>query len=64
MWAVFKDGVQASKAHSTKEAALIEGFEAKLIYQYYPDFLGDTGGTGMVNGYEVKEVKEDTNEVS
>ena len=57
MYAIFKDDKQVTKAHSTREAAMVEAFEAKLAYYASPDFPGDKGGFGLYDGYKLKEVE-------
>lgn len=61
MYALFKDGIQISKPHSAKEAALVEAFERKLVVIGYNDFLGEKGpyqhAPTLCNGVEIKEVE-------
>jgi hypothetical protein len=55
-FALFKDGVQVSKAHSTRGAAMIEAFQWKAVVSWSKDFWSDPApGLCMVEGYEVKE---------
>jgi hypothetical protein len=48
-YALFKDGVQVSKAHSTRYAVEIEAFEAKLAVK-------SESYTIIANGVEIREV--------
>lgn len=59
MYAIFKDDKQVTKAHSTKEAAMVEAFEAKLACYAYPDFPGDKGGLFLDDGCTLKELDND-----
>ena len=56
-YAVFKDGKQVTKAHSTKEAAMVEAFEKKLAYYAYPDFYNQVGGLFLIDGVKLKQIK-------
>ena len=49
MYAIFKDGKQVTKAHSTKRAAMVEAFEAKIIYSSRYEMC-------LPNGYIIQEV--------
>lgn len=55
MYAVFKDGKQYSKAHSTKEAAKIEAYEMGVVVDWGADFIGDKPGRGLIDRFEIKE---------
>ena len=57
-WALFKNGQQISKAHSTKIAAATEAYEHGAVMRWTGDF---TPGSGIMlaSGYEVKEAKHD-----
>lgn len=60
-YALFKDGKQISKWHSTYHAAIIEAYEHGAIVTSYKDFLSEKGKfetTVMANGYEIKEKHE------
>lgn len=57
-YALFKDGIQVSKAHVSKEAVDIEAFEAGAIMRYSADFIGDKSGQLLCSGYEIKEIDE------
>lgn len=59
MYAIFKDNKQVTKAHSTKEAAMIEAFEGKHAHYASRDFVGDKGGFFLNKGYEIKEVEDE-----
>ena len=43
-YALFKNGKQVSKAHSTKSVVVIEAYEAGSIVNYHADFIGDSSG--------------------
>lgn len=49
-YALFKDGEQVSKAHSTEVAVYVEAYELGCV-------LEDEYGVSLANGYEIKEVK-------
>jgi hypothetical protein len=51
LYALFKDGEQVSKSHSTRRAVEIEAFEAGIVIYGY-------GQRYLPEGYEIKEVKE------
>lgn len=55
MYALFKDGKQVSKAHSTREAATIEAYERGLVVDWGADFPGDKPGRALADGYEIKQ---------
>lgn len=57
MYALFKDGKQISKAHSTREAAAIEAYERGLVVDWGADFPGDKPGRWLAGGYEIKQVE-------
>lgn len=57
-YALFLNGEQISKAHSTHAAAMVEVFEAGAAVRSAADFPGDWSGTVMADGYEVKPVEE------
>lgn len=48
-YAIFKEDKQITKAHSTRDAAMVEAFESKLAYYSYPDFINDRGGLFLIN---------------
>lgn len=50
-WALFKDGKQASKAHPSRMAVLIEAYEAGAIVR-------TARGAYFADGYEIKEVSD------
>lgn len=52
LYALFKNGKQISKAHSTKCAAWIEAFERGAVYCM-------RGLLCAFDGYQVKEVKQE-----
>ena len=59
-YALFHNGRQISKAHSTRNAAVIEAIERKLAIWGSGDFLGDVGVStvALPEGYDIKEVQE------
>ena len=56
-WALFKDGEQISKPHSTRNAAIIEAYEKKVVVTYSADWVGDTSGTELIGGFTVEEIR-------
>ena len=58
-YAIFKNEKQVTKAHSTKKAAIVEAFEAKMASYAFPDYIGDKGGLFLNNGYKLQEVNND-----
>ena len=60
-FALFKDGEQVSKAHSTRLAAKIEAYERKIVVSCgtdFPDYGVHRRGHELIGGYEIKEIKE------
>lgn len=55
-FALFKDGEQTSKAHSSREAVAVEAYEAGAVINWGADFSSDMPGLGLADGYEIKEV--------
>lgn len=55
-YALFKNNTQVTKAHSTKDAAVIEAYELGIVIDYSADFIGDKSGRSLIEGYEIKEV--------
>jgi hypothetical protein len=47
LWALFKDDERISRYHSSREAACVEAFEAKVV-------IHDKFGNQLANGYEIK----------
>jgi|HubBroStandDraft_4_1064222.scaffolds.fasta_scaffold122747_5 hypothetical protein len=58
MYALFKDGRQYSKAHSTKEAAAIEAYEKGVIVDWGTDFPSDKPGRGIMEGFEIRKIND------
>lgn len=56
-YALFKDGAQYSKSHSNKEAAIIEAYEKGVVIDYSADFIGDSSGKCLMEGFEIKEIE-------
>ena len=56
MFALFHDGKQVSKAHTTRRAAVIEAYEQKAVVDCGADFTHDTEGRYLADGYEIKEL--------
>jgi hypothetical protein len=57
--ALFRDGKQISKAHSTRLAVVHEGFEQGAVIRYSVDFLNDalrSQDIELADGYEIREV--------
>lgn len=54
-YALFHNGQQIGKAHSTKRAAEIEAYERFVVIDYCADFIGDRSGRCLADGYEIKE---------
>ena len=55
-YALFKDSKQISKAHSTREAAIVEAREIGKVQRVVHDFCGNTHRITLVEGYEIREV--------
>jgi hypothetical protein len=49
-WALFKDGKQISKSHSTMAAAIQEAFDLRVVVQ-------DKFSKTLAEGYEVKHAE-------
>lgn len=64
MYALFKDGKQHSKAHSSREAATVEAYEIGAVVDWGADWIGDKPGRGLAGGYEIKEINEPSNEAT
>lgn len=60
-YALFKDGKQISKAHSTKDAAAIEAYERGLVWDCNADFPGDKPGKELAAGYEINPIDNERN---
>lgn len=57
MFALFDGDKQISKAHSTKEAAVIEAYERKLVVDFSADFPGDKSGRCLPEGFVIRELE-------
>jgi len=58
MYALFHDGIQISKSHSTKEAAMVEAYEHGAVVDYGADFIGDKSGRCLIDGFKIREIDE------
>ena len=58
-YALFHDGKQISKAHSTRFAAIVEACEAGAAVYSTPDFPGGWSGVVFADGYEVREAGDE-----
>jgi hypothetical protein len=56
MYALFHEGKQISKAHSTEKAAIVEAYERKIVVSSGFDFPGDKSGHFLPRGYEIREI--------
>lgn len=56
MYALFQNEAQITKAHSTKEAVIIEAYELKLVIDFSADFIGDKSGRSLPEGCEIREI--------
>lgn len=59
MFALFKDGEQVSKAHSTKFAAVIEAIEKGLATRSdhdFPDTAPSVHTVALAEGVEIREI--------
>ena len=58
-YALFRDGQQISKAHTTRDAVVIEAFELAVVGQYHRDMFGDRPTyTALLPGYEIRPVAD------
>jgi len=59
-YALFKDGEQISKSHSTRDVCVIEAYERGLVVVGFKDFVSDPGPYRqlpvLANNVEIKEV--------
>lgn len=56
LYALFKDGKQVSKAHSTRNAVITEAHELGVVFAYHADMPGDVSGRDLAAGYKIQEV--------
>jgi len=54
-FALFRNGKQVSKAHSTKDAVAAEAFELGAVLTWSGDFKPGSGII-LADGYEIKEI--------
>jgi len=62
-FALFHNGKQISKSHSVKSVVVTEAFEKGVLHKSAPDFPDTHPGYATVtlaDGYEIIEVKDDT----
>ena len=57
-YALFHNGKQISKAHSTHAAATMECYDHGVAVRWAPDFPGDRYRVTLADGYEVKPVED------
>lgn len=55
-FALFKDGKQVSKAHSTRHAVIIEAYEKNIVARTTADFGTDDSYAWLPDEYEIREV--------
>lgn len=60
LYALFRDGRQISKAHSTRIGAVMEAFERGAVLSWSPDFGSDQPAADMelASDCEIKELPE------
>lgn len=58
-YALFNNGRQISKCHTTMEGAITEAFEVGAVVHHHADFLGDRQYRALANGYEIREITPD-----
>jgi len=61
-FALFLDGRQVSKPHTTRDAVAIEAFERGAVERGSQDFPGDPAsfkGLALAAGYDIRAVTED-----
>ena len=57
LYALFLDGQQISKAHTTRRAVLVEAFERGAVERRSEDFPGDPAAhIALSPGYEIRPV--------
>lgn len=62
MYALFYNGHQVSKSHSTKEAVIVEAAEQRALVKSATDFPGTAPMRQTISlppGYEIRELKDD-----
>jgi hypothetical protein len=57
-YALFLDGKQVTKEHSTKHAVIIEAYEKRLVMRTTPDFGEPETYNWLPVGYKIKEVAD------
>lgn len=62
MFALYKDNKRISRYHANKYVCYIEAYERNLIWHASPDFIGDKAYKYIVDGVEVKHIKDILNE--
>lgn len=64
MYALFKDGKQISKAHTTESVVWIEAYEKGAVISSSPDFVPDDaffparGAKSLADGYEIRPLSD------
>jgi hypothetical protein len=58
-YALFLDGVQISRAHTTRAEAVTEAYERGAVEWHAEDFPGDTPThLALMRGYEIRPVTD------
>jgi hypothetical protein len=55
-FALFRDGKQITKAHSTRHAVITEAYERNIVQRTTPDFGSNDEYAWLPDEYEIKEV--------
>lgn len=55
-YALFHEGKQVSKAHSSDYAVMVEAFEIGAVVTNHADFGDEKTVTTLANGYEIKNI--------
>jgi len=59
-YAIFKDGIQISKTHSTREAVIMEAYSHGVVVQgskVFGDEPDSVCDKTLSNGYEIRRIK-------
>lgn len=57
-YALFRDGVQISKAHAHRDTCKIEAMERGLMLHFSADLPGEKDHVALEDSVEIREVKE------